>query len=261
MFIIKLGGSVITKKAQKAQFQKKIMDDLATQIQRSQQQVILVHGAGSFGHGYAKEYSLHTGYHDEQQKNGFALTQRMVQQLNSMVLASLQDKNLAAVSIPPHTATLLDDGKLSWFQHDIFNQYLSHGFLPVTYGDVALDKKHVFTICSGDQLMIALADQFKPERIIFVLDEDGLYTANPKLDDQAAFIESITADELDELETTIDHHPDVTEGMAGKIQTIKKLAQLQVDTSLINGNHPERLYKVLMGKPTKQTIVHWRNPK
>ncbi len=261
MFIIKLGGSVITKKAQKAQFQKKIMDDLSTQIQRSQQQVILVHGAGSFGHGYAKDYSLHTGYHDEQQKTGFALTQRMVQQLNSMVLASLQEKKLAAVSIPPHTAALLDDGTLSWFQYDIFEHYLSQGFLPVTFGDVALDKKHVFSICSGDLLMIALAGRFKPEKVIFVLDEDGLYTANPKVDDQAVFIDSINAYELDELETTIDNHPDVTEGMAGKIQTIKKLAQLQVDTSLINGNHPERLYDVLMDRPTKQTIVHWRNPK
>ena len=237
------------------------MDDLATHIQRSHRRVILVHGAGSFGHGYARDYSLHNGYHDEQQKTGFALTQRMVQQLNSLVLTSLQEKKLPAVSIPPHTAALLNDGKLSWFQHDIFDQYLSHGFLPVTYGDVALDKKNVFSICSGDLLMIALAERFKPEKVIFVLDEDGLYTANPKLDDQAAFIESINANGLDELETTIDKHPDVTEGMAGKIQTIKKLAQLQVDTILINGNHPERLYDVLMDKPTKQTIVHWRNKK
>jgi isopentenyl phosphate kinase len=145
---------------------------------------------------------------------------------------------------------------MSWFHEDIFRSYLDQGFVPVTFGDVALDTSIGFSICSGDLLMIALAERFKPENVIFVVDEDGLYTANPKIDKDASFIESIDGDDLDSLRTTIDDHPDVTRGMAGKIETMKTLAHLGIDTILVNGNIPGRLGDVLAGKKTKRTLVH-----
>ncbi len=259
MFLIKLGGSVITEKAKEARFRQDVMDSLSTQIAMADQQVIIVHGAGSFGHGYAKQFQLHHGFTSEDQTFGFALTQRMVQQLNTQVLVSLQDHHLPAVSIPPHIATMFQNGGLFWFQHDVFKTYLDFGFIPVTYGDVAPDLKRRFFICSGDLLILALAEHFKPEKVIFVLDEDGLYTGNPKIDKQAAFIPEISAKKLSDLETTLDDHPDVTKGMKGKLQTIQKIAALQIDTVLVNGNKPDRLKKVLTGNHTIQTRVHWRN--
>ena len=70
------------------------------------------------------------------------------------------------------------------------------GFTPVTFGDVVSDKKLGFSICSGDLLMLLLAENLKPEKTIFIIDEDGLYTSNPKEDKNAELIESATKDQL-----------------------------------------------------------------
>ena len=102
----------------------------------------------------------------------------------------------------------------------------------------------------------ALAKYFKPEKVIFVIDEDGLYTANPKKNKDAEFIESISIEEFENLTTSADAHTDITRGMKGKIDTIKKISQSGIDTVLLNGNKLNRLYNVLVGVESKFTIIH-----
>ena len=138
---------------------------------------------------------------------------------------------------------------------DFFKAYMKQGFLPVTYGDVALDEKIGFSICSGDLLMLLLAEEFHPEKVIFVMDEDGLYSKNPKKFADAEFLECIQQDEIDSLQTSLDEHADVTKGMAGKLQTIKKISSLQSDTVLVNGLVSNRLYEVLTDQSSVCTVV------
>ena len=256
MIILKLGGSVITDKLKEGTFRKKITDNLAKEIKKANKQIILIHGAGSFGHILAKKYRLNEGYSRNEQLHGFSVTHEMVQRLNSLVLKSLQDNKIPAVSISPHSVLKLDDHKLASMNYDVFEEYLKKKFFPVTFGDVVLDKKLSFSICSGDLLAMALANHFKPEKVVFVIDEDGIYTSNPKKDKNAKLIESTTIKKLEKHSTSKDSHADVTGGMGGKIETIKNISKLGIDTILLNGNKPDRLYKVLVGKDTKSTIVH-----
>ena len=255
MYLIKLGGSVITEKSSNATFRSKVMNDLAAQLARSKKDFIIVHGAGSFGHVLAKEYDLNSGYTNDTQLLGFTRTQALVQTLNTHVLSSLHQNGIAAVSLPPHAMLRLKDHNLEVFNMNLFHTYLEGGFIPVTYGDVALDSQISFSICSGDLLMLALAQEFQPEKVIFVMDEDGIYTKNPKQHRDAILIESLWGDELDSLQTSLDSHADVTKGMAGKLQTIKKITALHIDTVLVNGLVPHRLYQVLTNQKTIQTIV------
>jgi len=256
MFIIKLGGSVITDKSKKYFFKQDVVDRLSSEIKRTNKKIILVHGAGSFGHILAKEYNLNQGYENDKQLQGFSLTHAMVQKLNSLVINSLHDKGIAAVSIPPHAVLTLDDHKPSKMSYDIFKDYLHKGFTPVTFGDVVLDEKLGFSICSGDLLIQMLAEHFKPEKVVFVLDEDGLYTSNPKIDKNAKFIEKATVEELENLTTTSNTYADVTKGMEGKIETIKNIANLGTNIYLLNGNKDNRLYDILVGKDTKHTLIY-----
>ena len=62
MILIKFGGSVITDKAEYRKFNKETVARLADEIKRSGQEVIIVHGAGSFGHVVSKQYNLQKGY-------------------------------------------------------------------------------------------------------------------------------------------------------------------------------------------------------
>ena len=183
------------------------------------------------------------------------MTHASVQRLNSLVLNSLHKNGVPAVSISPHTILKLDDHKFLEMNYKIFEDYLNNHFVPITFGDVVLDKKLGFSICSGDLLVNVLAEYFKPEKVVFVIDEDGLYTANPKINKNAKFIDDIGLKDLEKLTTALDSHADVTRGMGGKVDIIKNVARLGIDTILLNGNKPGRLYSVLVGKDTKCTIV------
>jgi len=256
MNIIKIGGSVITDKTKEETFKQKIMDNLSKQIKESNKKTMLVHGAGSFGHILAKKYDLNAGYSRYEQTKGFSLTHEKVQKLNSLVLESLQKYDLPVVSISPHSVVKLNDHKLEKIDYKIFEEYIKKDFIPVTFGDVVLDKKLGFSICSGDLLIMALAQYFKPEKVIFVIDEDGLYTKNPKINKDAKLIRESNYKEIENLNTTLDKHADVTGGMKGKIEVIKKISKKGIDTFLVNGNKPDRLYKVLVGGKTNSTLVY-----
>lgn len=255
MFVIKLGGSVITDKSKKSFFKKEIMDKLSIEIKKANKPVLIVHGAGSFGHILAKEYNLNEGFKNDRQLRGFSLTHAMVQKLNSLVINSLLENGIAAVSVPPHVILKLDNHKPGKMNYDIFNDYIKKGFIPVTFGDVVLDEKLGFSICSGDLLMLMLAEHFNPDKLIFVLDEDGIYTSNPKIDKNAEFIEKSTIDGLENLTTQSNIHADVTKGMKGKIVTIKNIAKLGINIVILNGNIDNRLYDTLIGKETKHTLI------
>ena len=256
MFIIKIGGSVITDKSKPDSFKKDVLSDLSKQIKKSKKEIILVHGAGSYGHIQAKKYNLNQGFKKSNQIYGFSLTHAMVQNLNSLVLKSLHENGISAVSLPPHSILKLKNHNFSSFNSDIFRDYLKLGITPVTFGDVVLDEKLGFSICSGDILMQILCGCFKPEKAIFVIDEDGLYTSNPKINKNAKLINSTTIENLTQLTVSADKHDDVTGGMGGKIETIKNIAKLGIDTVLVNGNKPDRLFNVLKGKETKSTTIY-----
>jgi len=260
MFIVKFGGSVITEKAKDCCFKQDVMDDLASQVKRAGKRIILVHGAGSFGHILAKQYDLNNGFKKKNQLQGFALTHAQVQRLNNLVLASLQNHGLPAVSIPPHAVITLRNHRVSHFDTKVFKDYVKHAFLPVTFGDVALDATLGFSICSGDLLVELLAARFKPEKVIFVMDEDGLYSENPKTHPDASFIETTTARELRTLATSSNKHADVTKGMEGKLASIQRIARNGIDTILLNGNIHNRLYDTLKGKRTKYTRILGEEP-
>jgi isopentenyl phosphate kinase len=257
MFLIKLGGSVITEKAQeKPIFKKNLVDEIVSTISTAQKDVVIVHGAGSFGHVLAKQHDLINGCNSLTQKQGFAETLGLVQELNSFVLASFHDHNLPAISLPPHALVTLKNKALHTFNSEIFVKYADAGFIPVTFGDVVLDVSLGCSICSGDLLIHALAQTFKPEAVLFLMDEDGLYTDNPKKNKDATFINSIGIHEIDSLVTDLDDHADVTKGMEGKLQTITQIVEQGRPTVLLNGNKPDRLYDVLQGNETICTIVH-----
>ena len=57
MYIIKLGGSVITDKRKENYFKKDIVDNLAKVIKKANKKTIIIHGAGSFGHIIADKYN------------------------------------------------------------------------------------------------------------------------------------------------------------------------------------------------------------
>ena len=254
MILVKLGGSVITHKDKYRSLNLKAMERLAAEIARAGRQLVLVHGAGSFGHLVAHEFHLDQGFQDKKQLEGVAKVQLDMRDLNQMVMRSLEVAEIPAASIPPSACALLESGKLKALDMELFHRYLDLGMVPVTFGDVVLDRINGFGICSGDQLIYRLAREFKPERIIFCADVDGIFSRDPNLDPDARLIEKVDRGVLDALPRTT-RHTDVTGSIYGKIECMLRMSRMAQSTMVINGSVEGRLERAMKGEKVLGSIV------
>ncbi len=258
MRIVKIGGSIITDKTKPLTFKKAVVKRLAREIKESNEKIILVHGAGSFGHILADRYKLHEGYKNDEQIKGVAKVQRDVKTLNMLILNALIDAGIDAVSISPSAIVKCRDKKIVEMETKIFEDYLNMGIIPVTFGDVVLDKKLKFCICSGDQLMLHLAKKFKPKKVIFCTDVDGIFTFDPSIDKNARLLERVDIKFLKsilKMGKTKSKKRDITGEMFGKIDTIMEISKIGVDSIVLNGNKKNRLKGALTDRAIKCTRI------
>ncbi|NLI73681.1 MAG: isopentenyl phosphate kinase family protein [Euryarchaeota archaeon] len=254
MILIKLGGSVITDKASYLTFRGNVLSRLVDEILYSKKDIILIHGAGSFGHVLASKHNIQNGYSNNIQIPAVAKIMEDVRDLNLRVTRVLNERGLPSASLPPSTVATLKNGELDRLDIDLFYHYLQLGICPVTFGDVALDSERGFGICSGDQLMEILAKEFRPERVIFVSDVDGVFTADPSSDPDAALMGTVDWETLEKLPRTT-RCADVTGSIFNKIETMLRIASWGGDAIVLNGNIPGRLESALRGDVVKGTRV------
>lgn len=247
MILVKLGGSVITDKGRYRTFDPETAGRLAEEIARTGQNVILVHGAGSFGHMLAKEHRLHLGITDDSQLLGASQVMSDVRELDLEVCRQMSAKGLRVVPLPPASCAVMKDGALHHLDLDLFKAYLKLGMVPVTFGDVVRDEVLGLSICSGDQLMAALAREFRPSKVIFVTDVDGVFTADPTQDPKAKLIETVDEKVLESLPRT-ERNIDVTGSIFAKIRYMIDMATLTGECLVLNGKIPGRLEAAIRGE-------------
>ncbi len=243
MLLIKLGGSVISDKRVYRKFRRKTVESIAKHLPKKD--MIVVHGGGSFGHILADKYEITKGF-DRWKIMGFAEIGRDMMLLNLKILDILIKNGIPAVSMPPHSYLVMGEE----LNFEVFENLVHYGFVPLTYGDVAFDKERGINICSGDYLMLELAKRFRPEKVIFLSDVDGVYTKHPG-EKGAKLIKMLNYDFS--VDTSI-KVKDVTGGMGEKVKLMKEIAKYS-EVYLINGFHPERIDKVMRGEDVIGTVV------
>jgi isopentenyl phosphate kinase len=245
MIIIKLGGSVITDKTKYKKFRTRVVRRLVKELPKND--VIIVHGGGSFGHIISKKYSLQEGL-TNQNILKFAQVQTDMIELNMNIISMFLNAQIPAISLPVHSFHIYNQ-KL---EVGIFENFLKLGFVPVTYGDIILNPEKKVAICSGDYLVEKLAEHFKPEQVIFVTDVDGIYTKNPKLYKNAKFIKELSLSDNIDAEMSID---DVTDGIRGKLENIKKIINNVESVTIVNGLVSGRVKNIIMKKDEISTKI------
>lgn len=230
MIIVKLGGSIITDKSRYRIFRKRTTELIIKEISRLEDSMIIVHGGGSFGHIMAKEYGI-PGSISEKRKIGASIIHKDMVDLNQMVVPILIESGISAISIPPSSIVSYENAS-----YEIFGSYLESGMTPVSFGDVFLSGPGHIGIYSGDRLMLDLASRFKPSRAVFISDVDGLYDKNPKIHREAKLLTSIYDDATFESSVA-----DVTGGIKGKIDIIKRMKEFVPEIYIMNGAEPGRL--------------------
>ena len=254
MILIKFGGSVITDKSRYRTFNADTVKRLCKEIKESGERVIVVHGAGSFGHVLAKEHNLNDGFRDRSQIPAVAQVCYDMRDLNSMIVKELNDAGLPAISVPTGSCFMMENRRLIIEDASVLASMFDKGIMPVMFGDVVMDKKLGFAICSGDQIMELMTRIFDPKRVIFVSDIDGLFDKDPKMYEDAKLIETVDKNTLKNVETDITV-ADVTGGVRGKMETMLRMCSGGCDCVLVNGTVDGRLLSLLKGEKVPCTIA------
>lgn len=261
LIILKLGGSVITRKeADKPTINHENLKRITREVAEStHQKLIVVHGAGSFGHPLAKNYAIGDEIQDnldlKKKMLGFSLTQHAVKELNGIVSEYLRMHGTLSVSIQPSSFILTKNKRIKSADLTLIRRYLELGFVPVIYGDVVLDADESIemAVLSGDQIVKYLAENLKPERVILATDVDGIYDKNPKKYPDAQLIETVSS--LEQIETGEETNIDVTGGMGGKVSELLGLLDLEIESEIINANKTGNIKKALNGEKVTGTTI------
>jgi isopentenyl phosphate kinase len=151
---------------------------------------------------------------------------------------------------------LTEKGELKKSLFEVVDEALNQELIPVIYGDVILDKKWKTTIYSGETTLNKIGKYlskkgYKVKKIIQVGQTDGIYDLKNKT------IPIINKKNWIEIKKYLfkNKRADVTGGMEHKIEDALNIAEIGINTLLINGDRINELPGAIMGKTVKGTVV------
>jgi len=177
--VVKLGGSVLTRKKEVERVRPKVLRRLAEEVGSvGAIPLVLLHGAGSFGHPGARTFGLarppDPGVPTARRGRGAAVVAAEVRRLHLTVLRELIHAGVSAWSVPAANLARNRAGRLATLDVAPFRSALSSGLVPVSFGDVVPDEDWGWSILSADTLALTLAAELGARRVVFVSDVPGI---------------------------------------------------------------------------------------
>ena len=268
MVFVKLGGSVITDKAQPETPRPEVIARLAGEVAaalatRPDLQLVLGHGSGSFGHVTARHCGTRQGVRTATDWRGFAQVAAVAARLNRLVTDAFLSAGVPVWSLQPSASAQCRGGELVSLETAPVEGALARGLVPLLYGDVALDEAQGGTIISTEQIFDYLARRLYPARLVLVGAVDGVFEGDPLRDPSARHVPEISAANWAAVRATLggSYVPDVTGGMRAKVEEmvglVRDLPGLTVQ--LISGERVGAL-EVMLRHPEKAaggTVIRW----
>lgn len=262
LVIIKLGGSVISQKltgrpVARKQNIARLAQEIKSVWQTKKFPLIVIHGAGSFGHPRAKKYRLWDGLTTWRQTIEFTRNHLDDIAINTIVLTIFLKTGLPVFPVQPSSCLLNKNKLVDYFDTTVIETLLKKGFIPVLYGNVVIDKILTGSICSGDTMLTLLAKKFAAQKIIFATDVDGVFDRDPHKFSNARLIKKIDDQIWQKYAAGIGGSSakvDIGGGMRGKIADIKT-GLYKTPVRILNGLKKNQLYRALTGQATGTSII------
>ncbi len=248
--ILKIGGSVLTEKKTAGGLKMEEIRRIAGEIAGKSENLILVHGAGSFGHPQAKAFKLDQGLRDEN-FSGLLVTHKAVRKLNDCFIEALLEQGIKAAPLHPFSCAILKNGRIASFEYKVIRAMLRRNILPVLHGDVAIDIKKGAGILSGDQIVVYLAKQLNAKQIGLGTDVEGV------LNGKGVLIPVITPGSFKGMRRLLKDSKgiDVTRGMLGKVEELIELAKAGVKSRIFNAAKKGNVEAFLSGEENFGTLI------
>lgn len=251
LIILKLGGSIITDK--KSEIPKtdlanleKFSAEIAKGYDPKKMRLILIHGAGSYGHTIAKRTGLHLGIVRDEQLVDFAEVQRLQNELDCIVTQHLIKHGLPAIPCQASSFMVLNDKRIVRADITAIKHFVDIGMIPVLYGVPAYDMKQKCAVLSGDQIAPYLAKELKAEKIIHVTNVDGIYDKDPNKFSDAKHIPSINSENFEEIKKALTGSLD-TDVSGGMLTKVSELMNIGVESQIISGLITGNIIKAMKG--------------
>jgi len=252
---VKLGGSLITDKTREATARLDVIRRLAEEIRAALDShpalhLILGHGSGSFGHFAARRYGIHRGIEGTEGWAGLAQTSAAAARLNRLVTDACLDAGVPVIAFQPSASALCRAGDLVQMAAHPVQEALSHGLVPLVYGDVSFDAERGSAIISTEDIFSYLAERIVPFRVLMVGVVDGVYEEDPVRNPQSRCIPLLTPGMFDAIKKGLggSHGTDVTGGMLGKVSKLLPLVERYpgVVVHFFSGEIPGRVTEALL---------------
>lgn len=255
--ILKLGGSIITdKRAGKPVIRTSHVKRLAREIARvrlnrnsiSRTPLILLYGAGSFGHPLAHRYRLSERALSIGALTGAAKTISAMRKLGTALAEIFLEEGVPVIPLQTSSFVRGRSGKLVIANYSLIEDILSNGGIPMFGGDVIITDRRRTAIASADWLASELAQYFHSRKLFFATDVDGVYKKFPP----RAYGVPLNVIRRKELRTMATSQTirngalDVTGAMIGKLRSLLSLRNCNV--VIFNGLLRNVLAEVLCGK-------------
>ena len=236
---MKIGGSILTdKRGEKGALPEEI-ERVAREVASRPRDLVLVHGAGSFGHIPARQYGLPQRFSPE----GLRVTHESVVRLNRLLLEALAEAGVESLPVHPLSCLTLSGGRIESFATEPIMKMLEDGIMPLLHGDVAMDRTKRAGIVSGDQLVSYLARALRAEVVAVGCNVDGiLFSGQPMAE--------VKRSDLPLIEGAIGGSAgvDVTGGMKGKLDELLELADMGISSVIFNASKEGNVVRVLGGE-------------
>jgi isopentenyl phosphate kinase len=207
--ILKIGGSVLTDKSDEEKLSEGFDEVIQTVADADLDDLILVHGAGSFGHPHAQRNGLADGGHE-----GAYETHEAVARLNRLVVSALNERGVDTLPIHPLSCAWRDN-KLG-FETKPVERLRDEGLLPVLHGDVIADREKGVSVLSGDEIAVELG--------ILKNEQVGMCTsAGGVLDTDGKVLKHVSS--VEDVEEIGNEGTDVTGGIRGKVESLLSLPE------------------------------------
>ena len=132
-----------------------------------------------------------------------------------------------------------------------FAQLFRLGAIPVVNENDSVSTEEIEGLYFGDNdnLSAMVARLIGADLLIFLSDQDGLYTANPSEDESAVLMPVVprVTDEILALGGKSGSNRG-TGGMRTKLQAAKTATEAGIDAVILNGGAPENLYQLMDGR-------------
>jgi isopentenyl phosphate kinase len=222
---------------------KKDIENIAKNLKKINEPIIIVHGGGSFGHYWSVKYDMHT----KPKKNnmhGVSIVKNSMIDLNKIILDVFVKNKLNPYSLPP--TDFMSGNKPMVKKIKEITKIAKSGLIPITYGDALWYGNKKTYILSGDKIMTYLAKILKPRLVIFALNEDGLYS---DLKTRKLIYEL-----KEENPKVSENKMDVTGGMTRKVEEATVIAKNGMNVFFVNGNKSERIVKAIKNRKYEGTL-------